>query len=158
PRFYGWLLAERQRFRAIHVALRTELASRSAPGSAEAFRHLEAWLELAPFDQRAHEVMLEALVRCGRVRDAEEHGNAAIRSFVQGGRAWSSLGAAWRVGRGGSAGPPRLEATSISAGAAAPEAVEATSVSAGNAAPEPGPRQARRRASVAVMPFAEGQT
>jgi DNA-binding SARP family transcriptional activator len=80
PEFAGWLAATRQRYRAMHVAVLNELAVR-ARGSEEVFRHLDAWLQAAPFDQRAHAVLLDALVAGGRVRDAEGHLAAAIRSF-----------------------------------------------------------------------------
>jgi DNA-binding SARP family transcriptional activator len=45
------------------VAILSELARRAAPASEEKFRRLHAWLRLAPFDRRAHEAMLEALIR-----------------------------------------------------------------------------------------------
>ncbi len=53
PEFNGWLTAQRQRYRTIHVALLAELATRSRPESDERFRRLDAWLKLAPFDRRA---------------------------------------------------------------------------------------------------------
>ena len=71
PAFAGWLAAQRRRFRSVHVALLERLATQ-APDE-EAFGHLETWLELAPFDRRAHELLLGALARCGRLREGEEH-------------------------------------------------------------------------------------
>src|SRR5581483_4115325 len=68
PELAGWLAAQRQRYRALHVAVLRELAARAPRQGDETFRYLGAWLRLAPFDQRAHEVMLTALVRRGRVR------------------------------------------------------------------------------------------
>src|SRR5262249_41698849 len=65
PEFTGWLAAQRHRYRTLHVATLAELTARSL-GSDAAFRHLDAWLELAPFDQRPHEIMLELLARSGR--------------------------------------------------------------------------------------------
>lgn len=131
PEFSGWLSAQRHRYRAMHVAVLTEMA-RSASGSEETFRCLDAWLRLAPFDQRAHEVMLDTLVSCGRVRDAEEHLAATIRSFEQEGLDWLPLRSAWRATR-----------------SAKPVAVTTPEP------PPPSPRS-RHRASVAIMPFAEG--
>src|SRR5262245_58984521 len=80
PEFTGWLSAQRNRYRALHVEVLRALAA-CAPGSDEVFRHLEGWLQIAPFDPRAHEVMLEVLVACGRHHDAEQHLATTIRSF-----------------------------------------------------------------------------
>jgi DNA-binding SARP family transcriptional activator len=133
PEFTGWLAAQRQRFRAAHIAVLGELSARSS-ASGEVFRHLERWLELAPFDQRAHGVMIESLVKYGRRRDAEQHVAATIRAFEREGIDWSPLREVWQAARTATAEPPRIEL------AATPPAEE--------------PR-ARRRASVAVMPFIE---
>jgi DNA-binding SARP family transcriptional activator len=130
PEFTGWLTAQRQRYRATHVAVLAELIAKSPAGSDETFRHLETWLQIAPFDQRAHEVMLDALVSRGRVRDAEAHVAATIRSFEQEGLDWSSLRERWQAKK--TAEPARIVV----------------------AEPAP-PKQARRRASVAVMPFVD---
>src|SRR4029079_19198116 len=110
PELAGWLAAQRQRYRAMHGDVLRELAARSPPGSEETFRRLEAWLQLAPFDQRAHEVMLDALVRCGRIRDAEDHVAATIRSFEHEGLDWSPLREAWRAARGATAQSAALQA------------------------------------------------
>ena len=56
PGFTGWLLAQRRRFHAWRVALLHRLVE-TAP-EAESFAHVEKWLELAPFDVRAHEQLL----------------------------------------------------------------------------------------------------
>lgn len=113
PEFVGWLAATRQRYRAMHVAVLSELAAR-AHGSEEAFRHLAAWLRVAPFDQRAHVAMLDALVAGGSVRDAEGHLAVAIRAFEHEGLDWAPLRNAWRAGRaaattGSGAQPPPCE-------------------------------------------------
>ena len=44
PEFAGWLVAQRQRYRELHVAVLRELAARAPAGSNETFRRLEAWL------------------------------------------------------------------------------------------------------------------
>ena len=134
PELAGWLVAQRQRYRALHVALLRELAARAPREGDETFRHLGAWLGLAPFDQRAHEVMLEALVARGRVREAEEHLAATIRCFEQQGLDWTPLRNSWRAARDAPAGPLIV--------AAAPAAEPRT----------------RRRASIAVMPFVDGMS
>jgi DNA-binding SARP family transcriptional activator/tetratricopeptide (TPR) repeat protein len=128
PELEAWLAAERNRFRSIHVEMLRALVSRVASG--ETFRRLKAWFQIAPFDMRAHEVMLEALVKAGRPRDAEEHLAGTIRAFEAEGLDWLPLREAWQHVR--SASMPRVEI------AAAPRSVAT--------AP-------RRRASVAVMPF-----
>src|SRR5262249_28627839 len=64
PQFSGWLIAERRRFRGCHTALLEHLA-KSVPAD-EALEYLEKWLQLAPFDQRVHETLLNALSRSGR--------------------------------------------------------------------------------------------
>jgi DNA-binding SARP family transcriptional activator len=124
PEFAGWLAAQRQRYRSLHVDLLRALVSRVT--SDETFRRLQAWLELAPFDTRAHEVMLDALAKAGRLRDAEDHLAATIRAFEAEGLDWVPLREAWQQLR-----TPRIEVVAPPQGAVAP----------------------RRRASVAVMPF-----
>ena len=144
PEFTGWLSARRQRYRAMHVAVLGELAMRSPPGSDQTFRHLQAWLQLAPFDRRAHEVMLDALVQCGRVRDAEDHVATTLRSFEEEGLDGAPLREWWHAAR--------------RAGA---ESAHVRTVSAGPAVAEPAPpleARSRRRASVAIMPFIETTT
>ena len=79
PSFNSWLIGQRRRFRGCHVALLEHLAQ-SVPDD-EAFKYLEKWLQLAPFDQRIHELLLNALARCGRVREGEEHLQATARLF-----------------------------------------------------------------------------
>jgi DNA-binding SARP family transcriptional activator len=135
PEFAGWLTAQRHRYRALHVTLLEALAAR-APGSEELFRCLERWLQIAPFDQRAHELMLESLVKCGRVRDAEEYLAAMIRSFEEEQIDWQPLREAWRLLRDATPRAPRIEVR--------PAKIAVPS-------DRPG-----RRASVAVTPFRDG--
>jgi DNA-binding SARP family transcriptional activator len=140
PELVGWLAATRHRYRAMHVTVLHELAMR-ARGTDDTFRHLDAWLQVAPFDQRAHEIMLDALVNSGRARDAEDHLAATIRSFEHEGLDWAPLRDAWRAGR--------TTVTSASRELAPPSAATHA------AAP------ARQRARVAIMPFVDttaGQT
>ena len=79
PGFNGWLTAQRRRFRGCHVALLERLAG-TVTGE-EVFAYLEKWLELAPFDQRVHEMLLDAFARHGRIREGEEHLAATARLF-----------------------------------------------------------------------------
>jgi TolB-like protein len=135
PEAAGWLAAQRNRYHTMHVEVLQALAL-AAPAADETFRRLDAWLQLAPFDARAHQVMLDALARAGRLRDAEEHLASAIRSFEAEGVDWSGLRDSWRARR---------------AAEAAPRAA-ALALEPAKAAPAPAPRSARR-AAVAVMPF-----
>ena len=79
PDFNAWIVAERRRFHGRHLALLEHLA-RTTTGD-EAFGYLDSWMQLAPFDPRVHELLLTALARRGRMRDAEEHLAATARLF-----------------------------------------------------------------------------
>lgn len=138
PELTTWLTAVRQRYRTIRVAIASELAVRAEPGSDEAWRRLDAWLQVAPFERRGHEMMLEALLKAERIRDAERHVAGTIRAFEQEGLDWSSLRGWWHAARTKAAERPRA-------------------ATARELAPPPlaSPAHTRRRASVAVMPFVE---
>ena len=94
PAFDGWLAAQRRQFRGSHAALLEHLVG-SAPQD-EVPGHLEKWLELAPFDLRVHELLLNVLARQGQVREGEEHLAATARLFEAEGLDCASLRAAWR--------------------------------------------------------------
>jgi len=79
PVFEGWLTAQRRRFRACHIALLEQLAKKVQ--DEEAFSYIEKWRELAPFDRRAHEALLAALARRGRVGEAQAHLKVTTRLF-----------------------------------------------------------------------------
>jgi DNA-binding SARP family transcriptional activator/TolB-like protein len=143
PGFGEWLAGQRRSFRIAHAALLERLATQ-AP-DAEAFDHLDKWLEIAPFDRRAHEALLGALARCGRIREGEEHLQAAARHFEAEGLDFGPIRGAWLSAR-------------------KPEAVPLT-VRTGESPPEVAVRGddpgrltgvTPRRASVAVMPFQDG--
>ena len=138
PGFAAWLTGQRRRFRARHAALLERLA-RIAEGEA-AIGHLEKWLGLAPFDLRAQEALLAALARGGRIREAEAHLAAAIRQFEGEGLETGPLREAWRAARA------RPEGVAASARR---QPSETEPAAAGAALTE------TRRASIAVMPFAE---
>jgi len=135
PAFTGWLTAQRRRFRACHVALLERLASDAADGDTNPF--LERWLELAPFERRAHERLLSGLARSGRIREGEEHLAATIRAFEAEGLDGGSLRAVWRSARGQKQ-EVRPVAANVPSGPHDPDAISAT-----------------RRASIAVMPFVD---
>ncbi|MDZ5457621.1 transcriptional regulator [Azohydromonas lata] len=153
----AWLLGQRRRFRAAHAALLERLALGAEPGSGEALGRLEQWLHVAPFDRRAHEALLDALARGGRLREGEEHLAATARMFEAEAQDWASLGHAWRAAKARHAvpaaagGPPPQPARRVVA-PAGPEdegcGMAATGAVALHEA-RPG------RASIAVMPFAD---
>ena len=138
PLFSGWLTAQRRRFRNCHVALLERLARDAQPD--EALGYLEKWLQLAPFELRVHQLLLAALARRGRIREGEEHLATAGRLFEAEGLDWTGLRDAWRAalrqGEGAS--------TSVEVLKSAQPAAAASEVSSG-----------ARRASIAVMPFAD---
>lgn len=140
PEFAGWLGGQRQRYREMHVELLRELVSRLPRASEEPFRRLRQWLVLAPFDLDAHTAMIDTLLGCGRAWDADQHVATAIRAFEQEGLDWSPL-RALLAERKSTAGSSRVGASPAAAVAAEAPPTEAS--------------RSQRRASVAVMPFAE---
>ncbi|WP_374445080.1 hypothetical protein [Stella sp.] len=128
PAFAAWLAAQRRRFRGCHAAILEEQVRRAPDGGRPA---LEKWLELAPFDRRVHERLLQALARDDRIRDGEEHLAVATRMFEAEGLDAAPLRRAWLAAR--APGPP--------------------AVAAEPAPDHPAPRP--RRAAIAVMPFEE---
>lgn len=127
PVFNSWLIAQRRRFRVCHIALLEHLARGSR--NEEAFGYLDKWLQLAPFDQRAHETLLAALARRGRFREGEEHLAATAQLYATEGLDIAPIRNAWRLARA---------ATCV------------TVVDREQAAPA-----VARRGSIAVMPFVD---
>ena len=140
PRFSAWLIAQRRRFRACRLAVLEHLVESLADEPEQAFAHLEKWLELAPFDQRAHELVLAALARRGQLAEGEEHLARTARLFEAEGLDWRPLGTAWRAARP----QPAVVPSAATAGAppAPPELPSAVPATV-------------RRASIAVMPFGD---
>ena len=62
----------------------------------QALSVLDTWLELAPFDQRAHECLFKALARRGKIREAEAHLATTIDLFEREGLESTSIRTAWR--------------------------------------------------------------
>jgi TolB-like protein len=153
--FNAWLVAQRRRFRACHTAILEQLVRGLPAQSEEVFGHLEKWLELAPLDRRAHEILLDALARHGRLREGAEHLAATARVFEAEGLDCERIRDAWRAATNrhqgiadsakGSTAPERGNfAVEHAAGAIiiTPENVEAAAVTP-------------RRASIAVMPLVD---
>jgi len=139
PAFNGWLNAQRRRFRGCHAAVLEQLV-RTVPED-DVLGYLESWLVLAPFDQRVHEQLLNALARHGRIREGEEHLAATLRLFESEGLDGATLRESWHAARTQGDQAPRARA--IVADAATPPHAERDET----ATP--------RRASIAVMPFAD---
>ena len=127
PMFTAWLTAQRRRLRSCRTAVLEQLARRGPED--QALGHLDTWLELAPFDERAHAGLFKALARQGGIREAEAHLAATIDLFEREGLDSTTIRTAWREAR---------TATSL--------AIQEVG--------EPGTNSAGRgRASIAVMPF-----
>jgi DNA-binding SARP family transcriptional activator len=141
PSFNSWLVARRHRYRDCRVAVLEQLAGRLADEEVSGI--LDQWLQLAPFDLYPHEAVLTALARRGRIREGEEHLATAARRFEAEGLDATPLHHLWRPARARPDDAPRRRT------AAAP-AVPSPAASAAESAPA-----MARRASVAVMPFAD---
>ncbi len=138
PSFGSWLTAQRRRLRGSHIALLEQLATRLP--AEQAHGALEAWLQLAPFDQRAHGRLLTTLAQAGHVREGEEHLAATAAQFEAEGLDWTPVRDAWRAARAAAERPHR--------------GTVALTVPSPLLEEEPA-RVAARRASIAVMPFAD---
>lgn len=134
--YSAWLIGQRRRLRALHVAVLEHLAAALPVAGDEAMACLAQWLQLAPFDRRAHERLFDALAARGELRAGDDHLAAATRLFEAEGQDAGPLAHAWRRARQGHAS---LRPT---------EPVSATELPI-TAAPT------TRRASIAVMPFAD---
>ena len=141
PSFDGWLTAQRRRFRSCHAALLEHLVG-TVTGD-EVFGYLEKWLELVPFDQRVHELLLNGFARRGRIREGEAHLAATARLFEAEGLDYAPIREAWRAARAQGDGPPKARAVAPS------PTVASTGVGAESSAVAP------RHASIAVMPFVD---
>ena len=97
PVFTAWLTAQRRRLRSCRTAVLEQLVVRGP--NDEALVHLDTWLELAPFDQRAHECLFKALARRGKIREGEAHLATTIDLFEREGLESTSIRTAWRAAR-----------------------------------------------------------
>jgi DNA-binding SARP family transcriptional activator len=137
PEFTHWLDAQRRRFHDAHVRLLDALIARCPKGSLDAFTYIDKWLQLAPFDCRPHDALLDALLASGRIQEAELHLATTIKAFDGEGVNWLPIRERWRANR-------HAQAPAI-------EAIEAPSTAVRTAAQE---TRNPRRASICVMPFA----
>jgi DNA-binding SARP family transcriptional activator/TolB-like protein len=139
PHFNAWLTAERRRYRGQHVAIVEHLV-RKTEGE-DVFGHLEKWLQLAPFDRRVHETLLNALARAGRIQEGEKHLAATARLFESEGLDAAPIAETWRRARVPASSAPASSAHPVSVVDPAPR-------------PDANAPVTSRRASIAIMPFA----
>lgn len=147
PAFNTWLTAQRRQFRSRHAALLERLAGSEA--GVEVFGYLEKWLELAPFDLRVHENLLNAFARHGRIREGEDHLSATARLFDAEGLDSAPIREAWRAARAHADGPPKPQVHAADLSIIAPTRTDSIITPAESVITSP------RRASIAVMPFVE---
>lgn len=139
PAFNTWLMAQRRRMRGLRVALIERIVALSEADAATALPWLEQWQQLVPFDLRVHEKLLQALARQGRFAEGEAHLQAAMRLFQSEDLEQRPLREAWQAARQQSQAQPCIKTT--------------TALPSQPDAPAAGPA---RRASIAVMPFRDG--
>ncbi|MFC3326702.1 BTAD domain-containing putative transcriptional regulator [Mesorhizobium cantuariense] len=142
PHFNSWLTTQRRRFHSCHAAVLEQLVG-SLPGDCdEVIAHLDTWVELAPFDTRAHAALLAGLAERGKIGAAEAHLAAAEQLFRSEELDFAPLRAAWRAIRDQRPGASLRAAclSTLSPLVATPAA--------------PGPVEPSH-ASLAVMPFVE---
>jgi DNA-binding SARP family transcriptional activator len=143
PLFDSWLIAQRRRFHACHAAVLEHLVASLPANGNEAIAHLDTWVELAPFDGRAHAALLASLARRGEIAAAEQHLASAERLFQSEDLDFAPLRAAWRVIRDQRSGTSRAQPACLST-------ISQLVGASGDAGPvEPS------HASLAVMPFVD---
>jgi TolB-like protein len=142
PNFSVWLMARRRRFATCHAAILEQLATKLPAGCDEASSYLEKWIEVAPFDRRAHSMLLKALVLQGKVGACEQHLAAVARLFESEGLDFAPIRADWRLVK--ESAPAKRYA-----GSALGPLVQAPTKAAEIASDR------KSRASLAVMPFVE---
>jgi DNA-binding SARP family transcriptional activator/TolB-like protein len=140
PNFSTWLTAQRRRYSAWHAAMLEQLATKLPAESEEASAYLEKWIAIAPFDRRAHSLLLSALARQGKLGECEEHLAATARLFETEGLDFAPIRAAWRSIKENRSAEKR--GPEPAPREASPDAAEISSLKAS-------------RASLAVMPFVE---
>ena len=143
PHFQAWLIAQRRRFRSWHIALLGQLIRRSGEAD-DVFDYVAKWLELAPFDLRAHQILLNALARCGRFLEGEQHLEATGRLFEAEELESTSIRDLWRNARG-----------EHNSGFLAAQATLSPALTLLNSGGDTGATVTSRRASIAVMPFVD---
>lgn len=99
PNFGAWLVTQRRRFRDYHVAVLEQIVRKVPAGADAVFGCLERWLELDPLDNRAHEMLLDALASRGQIREGEKHLATTSRIYEAEGLDPAIIRNAWRMAR-----------------------------------------------------------
>jgi TolB-like protein len=136
-------MAQRRRFSACHAAILEQLAVRLPAGCDEASSYLEKWIGIAPFDRRAHAMLLNALALQGKVGACEQHLAATARLFESEGLDFAPIRAHWRLVKEGGAAQKRHVEPALRQPIQAP--LDPAQITADMTC----------RASLAVMPFVE---
>ncbi|UCI34849.1 BTAD domain-containing putative transcriptional regulator [Mesorhizobium sp. B4-1-4] len=144
PLFNSWLIAQRRRFNSCHVAVLEQLVESLPPDCDETIGHLDRWVELAPFDGRAHVTLLASLHRRGEIGAAEQHLTATEQLFQSEDLDFAPLRAAWRAIR-----DQRASAAQQAQPACLSPASQLVATPGDDGPVEPS------HASLAIMPFAE---
>ncbi|MER8436576.1 transcriptional regulator [Mesorhizobium sp. M1312] len=97
PHFNSWLIAQRRRFSSWHAAILEHLVSKLPADADEMSAHLEKWVELAPFDGRAHVALLARLAQRGQIAACEEHLASAAQLFASEDLDFGPVREAWRT-------------------------------------------------------------
>lgn len=135
PAFQAWVEAMRRRSLGNYVAL-LQRAIKTGDDHEHRRSCIERWVELSPYDERPHLLLLDSLRRGGQIIAAETHLRTTIALFRSEGLDPAGLQSAWESMRGAARMPASLILPD-------PDGL-------GVGVPEP-----RQRASLAVMPFAE---
>ncbi|WP_246681376.1 BTAD domain-containing putative transcriptional regulator [Mesorhizobium sp. B2-3-14] len=151
PHFNSWLIGQRRRFRSIHAAVLEQLVASLPNDCGEGIAHLDRWVELAPFDGRAHTALLASLARRGEIAAAEKHLVVAAQLFQSEDLDFAPLQSAWRAIRDqqSAASPRTLPACRSTA---SQSGFPLDPPNPGPPAPDP---VEPSHASLAVMPFVE---
>lgn len=142
PHFNSWLVAQRRRFHSCQVAVLEHLVANHPADTPDVSAHLDKWVELAPFDTRAHLALLANLAERGEIGAAEQHLAAAEQLFQSEAIDFGPVNAAWRVMR-----EQRPAVLQLPAGLSAVSQLVASPGHTGPVEPS--------HASLAVMPFVE---
>src|SRR5271166_230770 len=124
PLFEAWLVGERQRFQDLHADVLSRIIA-LLPKAGEALPYIRKRLDLLPYDEAAHRVLLATLAACGRIAEGEAHLEAATHLFRSEGLSCASLEKAWREHRQLAARGTRPESPPLSV--APPAATETES-------------------------------
>ncbi|MEP6563786.1 MAG: transcriptional regulator [Mesorhizobium sp.] len=144
PHFNSWVTAQRRRFSSCHATILEHLVNNLPRDGDDVSAHLEKWLELAPFDGRAHIALLTRLARHGQFGACEDHLASAARLFQSEELDFAPVREAWRTIR------DRQPGTTLSARPADPASAHQAPILLAD--PD---ASASRKASLAVMPFVE---